>query len=406
MGILYFVPYMFLVLWALRFIGAMVILLVDKDVGLKRDYTHKPTISIIISCFREGEAIYHTIEAASRSNYPADKFEIVVYDDQSGDDSFEWMLKAQHDFPNVKVFLNEVNFGKGKTVVAAVTASTSDLIVTIDSDTILDKDALTELAACFSDPKMGLVGGVVGISNPDVNALTAFQVYIYYVMFRLAKVPEAYFKSVACVSGCMSAIRRSVFMEIKPKIEARNWFGIPVRYGEDRFITHETLLHGYDTYTSLQAKCRTNVPTTFNDYWGQQLRWQRSGVENFFNTLFHLYMNVKKCKLAALYTYFLNPLTIFFAYALVLSVPITGLTPLDLVLKSAVYVALSFVAIWCVNTFHPEQAVRQNPLRVCVYGAWWLVRNLFMTPMAIFTLDSDGWGGARNKSSMKEESSI
>ena len=53
------------------------------------------------------------------------------------------------------------------------------------------KDAMCELMACFTNPKMALVGGSVGISNPDDNALTIFQVYIYYVFFRLLKIPEA-----------------------------------------------------------------------------------------------------------------------------------------------------------------------------------------------------------------------
>jgi len=48
-----------------------------------------------------------------------------------------------------------------------------------------------------------------------------------------------------------------------------------------------------------------------------------------------------------------------------------------------------------VNLFHPEQEVKINPLRTALYSTWGLIRTLFMVPAALFTLDSDGWGGVR-----------
>ncbi len=238
---------------------------------------------------------------------------------KDGGESLRWIDKAVADFPNVESRPNKVNRGKGRTILSAVQVATSEIIVTVDSDVILAKDALSELMACFTNPKIALVGGSVGISNPDDNALTIFQVYIYYVFFRLLKIPEGYFKSVACVSGCMSAIRRSVFLELIPDIEARHWLGVPVRYGEDRFITHQTLLRGYDTYINLKAKCWTPAPNTFNGYWGQQLRWKRSSFADFFKTIFNLRANVRMNKPMALYTYFLSPLSLLVGIAVLLS---------------------------------------------------------------------------------------
>ena len=98
--------------------------------------------------------------------------------------------------------------------------------------------------------------------NPNDSVITAIQTVIYYSAFQLYKIPENWTRSVCCISGCLFAIRRTLLLEIEPAIRARNWFGIPVNQGEDRFLTHQTLLRGYGTYINNDALCWTTVPNT------------------------------------------------------------------------------------------------------------------------------------------------
>jgi hyaluronan synthase len=402
MNFLTLLPYAFILIWLVQLCLAGIIYFLSKDLGLKKDYAHKPTVTVLISCYNEGKAIYDTVTSVCQSDYPADKFEVVVMDDCSkdGGESLRWINKAVADFPNVQSRPNKVNLGKGRTILSAVQAATSQIIVTVDSDIVLAKDALSEMMACFTNPKVALVGGSVGISNPDDNALTIFQVYIYYVFFRLLKIPEAYFKSVGCVSGCMSAIRRNVYLELVPAIEARNWLGVPVRYGEDRFITHQTLLNGYDTYVNLNAKCWTPAPKTFYGYWGQQLRWKRSSFADFVNTLFNLGANVRMNKPMALSTYFLSPLSLLMGICVLFSMENPGLALAEM---TVALTGITIVAIWIVNIFHPEQTVKINPVRVALLGTWGIIRTLFMVPAALLTLDTDGWGGVRDTTLIQGE---
>ena len=254
---------------------------------VKKDYTYQPTVSVLMPCFNEGKTVYETIESISKSIYPNDKFEVIAQDDCSVDDSYEWMLKAQRDFANIRVRVgrNTVNSGKARTVCNALQHSTAELMISIDSDCIFHPDAIRELTACFSEPKIGSVGGRVGVRNPNENAITAIQTFIYYAAFQLYKVPENWTRSVGCISGCLFAIRRELLLEIEPKIRSRHWFGIPVNQGEDRFLTHQTLLRGYGTYINNDALCWTTVPATLPELFKQQLRWKRSIVRDLFYTL-------------------------------------------------------------------------------------------------------------------------
>src|SRR5271163_590338 len=89
---------------------------------VKKDYTYQPTVSVLMPCFNEGKTVYETIESISASNYPNDRFEVIAQDDCSVDDSYEWMLKAQRDFSNIKITLGRsaANSGKARTVCNAL----------------------------------------------------------------------------------------------------------------------------------------------------------------------------------------------------------------------------------------------------------------------------------------------
>ena len=163
-------------------------------------------------CYNEGKTVYETIESISKSNYPNEKFEVIAQDDCSADDSYEWMLKAQRDFTNIRIRTgrNEVNSGKARSVCNALQHSTAEIIISIDSDCIFHPDAIRELTACFAEPRMGSVGGRVGVRNPNDSVITAIQTIVYYSAFQLYKIPENWTRSVCCISGCLFAIRRDV----------------------------------------------------------------------------------------------------------------------------------------------------------------------------------------------------
>src|SRR5580700_12076085 len=187
---------------------------------IEKDYTYQPNVSVLMPCFNEGKTVYETIESISNSNYPNEKFEVIAQDDCSADDSYEWMLKAQRDFSNIRIRVgrNLENCGKARTVCNALEHSTADIIISIDSDCIFHPDAIRELTASFSEPKVGSVGGRVGVRNPNESIITAIQTIVYYAAFELYKIPENWTRSVCCISGCLFAIRRELLLEIEPAI--------------------------------------------------------------------------------------------------------------------------------------------------------------------------------------------
>lgn len=364
------------------------------DTGIVKDYTYTPTVSVIIPCFNEGPAVYTTIKSVCESDYPQDRIQICCQDDGSIDNSFSWMLKAKRDFPDCSVepVKNEGNIGKSHTYLRAIDRCRNEIAIIVDSDIILGKNCIRELMAALGDRRIGACGGPVGIRNPNVNSLTVFQVYFYFLWFKLAKITESYTRNVGCIGGYMLAIRRSLLQEIRPQIEQRNWWGVPIKSGEDRFLTHQVVLRGYGTYMNEKAMCWTIAPSDFKKFWVQQLRWRRSGIRDFFFTLRTLPKHIFDLHPGSLYANFFVPITTVLCLLKILTWFLNAdPTAWVNVFGILLIVVSSFILILIVNRYHPEQEVH-NPLKLVVFGLWWLASGLFMTTLALFTLDSDSWG--------------
>ena len=382
-----------LLISVIKYTLAMILKWSVPGAKIQKDYTHEPMVSVLMPCYNEGKTVYETIESISQSNYPNDRFEVIAQDDCSADDSYQWMLKAQRDFTNIHVTVgrNSENSGKARTVCNALEQSTGEIIISIDSDCIFHPDAIRELTACFSEPKIGSVGGRVGIRNPNASAITAIQTFVYYAAFQLYKIPENWTRSVGCISGCLFAIRREILLQIEPRIRNRHWFGIPVNQGEDRFLTHQTLLHGYGTYVNNDALCWTTAPATLTELFKQQLRWRRSVVRDLFFTLRTLPQHVWKLHPNTVLTLVLTPLgplvALLVIFTALSSDPMSWASPAPLLMYLGVAAALG----WAIKKYSVRETVN-HPLAFGAYVAWSLVSSLFITPLALCTMDSRDWG--------------
>ncbi|MGB2671848.1 MAG: glycosyltransferase [Candidatus Acidiferrum sp.] len=391
--LLWLIMVLCLLVSVVKYVMGIILKVSFPSAKIQKDYTYQPMVSVLMPCFNEGKTVYETIESISKSNYPKEKFEVIAQDDCSVDDSYEWMLKARRDFTNIRIRTgrNAANSGKARTVCNAMEHSTAEIIISIDSDCIFHEDAIAELTACFTEAHIGSVGGRVGVRNPNDSVITAIQAVIYYSAFQLYKIPENWTRSVCCISGCLFAIRRELLLEIEPAIRARHWFGIPVNQGEDRFLTHQTLLRGYGTYINNDALCWTTVPSTLSVLFKQQLRWRRSIVRDFFYTLKTLPQHVWKLHPNAVWTLILTPLGALIGFLVVITAltsdPLAWSGPVPLVAA----LGIGAVLTWVIKKYSAREAVA-HPLAFGAYVAWSMVSSLLLTPLALFTMDSADWG--------------
>ena len=370
-----------------------------KQFMVKKNDDYEPTVSVVMSCYNEGESVYNTIKSMRSSDYPIDKLSIYVFDDCSKDDSFWWIQKASQDFKQVFAHCNTTNQGKAHNVLSAVAISDGDIIVGVDSDCVFEPNAIKELVACFTEKEIAAVGGRVGVSNANVNWLTRFQTLTYAVSFLVIKSSENLCRKIQCLSGPLVAIRRECFNEIKDKIAARSFFGIKITNGEDRALTQMLLLKGYDTYLNINALCYTSVPETVGQYAKQQLRWRRSAAGQFFQLLYHLpkmvFQNGLLCAIFSLFPIFVlilwNLMIIHAWLAGKIIASLVAIVICHFTIGPCIAVIFFYYARF--SNYPDLQGISLFDLLVCrLIGAFWYpVSSIIITLFALFTLDDGGW---------------
>jgi cellulose synthase/poly-beta-1,6-N-acetylglucosamine synthase-like glycosyltransferase len=358
--------------------------------GRKFDETvvgYEPTVTVVVPLYNEGKSIYDTIASLVKLDYPADKLEVTVVDDCSTDDSYEWAQKAARDFANVRVLRNPFNMGKRKGINHAVRESRSEIIVSVDSDVIVFPTALRELIARFTGPDVAAVGGRVHVSNPNDNWLSKLQTIKYYFGQEHLKNLERSLRSVMCLSGCLTAYRRHVLIQLEPILEDRNIMGVPIKYGEDRFLTHQIVKAGYRTCMTMAALCFTKAPTDLRGYFNQQLRWKRSNIVDFAMGVGHAW---KLHPLLCLQ--YLSMLMLLLVYPFVIITHLARGDFFDLAMFHVqVIAAFSLVYYFAPSTRALPPWLRVHPIAFLPMAVLMPVAYLLLTPLGLFTLDTSSW---------------
>jgi cellulose synthase/poly-beta-1,6-N-acetylglucosamine synthase-like glycosyltransferase len=368
-----------------RYIAGIAVKFLRKDVFQDADYTLQPTVTVVVPMFNEGAGIRRTLESLLALDYAAGRLDITVVDDCSTDDSYRHAQDiARRSNGRVRVLRNAKNMGKRRSINRAVLASTAEIIVSVDSDVVVDRAAIRHMVARFTRPEIAAVGGKIDIGNKHDNWLTKMQAIKYFYGYHSLKNLEWSFQRILCLSGCLTAYRRSVLLELHSTLENRSFCGVQIKYGEDRFLTRQIIKAGYLTTMTLDAVCWTHAPTRIQDYLSQQLRWRRSNIVDYVGGLSHIWrLN------PVIAVHYFSLCGLLLAYPALLMSAIVHGTLFSMIVRQVVIAAvLGLVYYWKAGKLPME---RVHPLAFVPMALVVPVIYALMTPLALFTLDSGSW---------------
>lgn len=237
-----------------------------------------PNVSFIIAAKNEEDSIFKTIETCMQSDYSAG-IECIAVDDGSTDKTYAEMQRASEVFGEklVKAVTLGVNKGKREAMSEGVLMSKNEIIVFVDSDSFLAKDALRHLVHHFANQRVGAVSGNTGVANYGANLLTKMQSIRYAVSYDIFKAAESFFGVVTCCPGCFSAYRKAAILPVISGWRNQMFMGTRSTFGDDRSLTN-FVLRKWDVEYCQAAKAVTIVPEKYMKFLKQQLRWKKSWV--------------------------------------------------------------------------------------------------------------------------------
>lgn len=242
-----------------------------------------PSVSFVIACKNEEDSIGKTIDACLRSEYPG-KMNCIAVNDGSTDKTYEEMLKCKEKWGDkLKVISFVQNRGKREGMAEGILSSDGEIIIFVDSDSFVDKDAVKIIVEHFIENKdIGAVSGNSHVENKDTNALTKMQSARYGVSYEVFKASESVFGTVTCCPGCFSAYRKEAVLEVLDQWRYQKFLGTRSTFGDDRSLTN-FIMRNWKVIYCRTARATTIVPEHYAKFFKQQLRWKKSWIREGTN---------------------------------------------------------------------------------------------------------------------------
>lgn len=168
-----------------------------------------PFVSLVIAAYREESVILERLNNAMQLDWPADRLEVLIGCD--GDEDLTGELVRAFGDSRVKLLQYPRRRGKASVLNDTIPQARGEIVVLSDANTMMQPDAIRQLARHFEDPEVGGVCGrlvlVDSLSGQNVDGL-------YWKYENYLKQQEGRFGAVLGVNGAIYAMRKELYQPI------------------------------------------------------------------------------------------------------------------------------------------------------------------------------------------------
>ncbi|MFC4395095.1 MULTISPECIES: glycosyltransferase family 2 protein [Micrococcaceae] len=231
-------------------------------------------VSIVIAAHNEEAVIVRTLDSIRRNNYRS--FEVLVADDASSDLTGRLVrdFQLRHPEMNLRLVRMHRNVGKGAALNAVLRRfARGQYVMTLDADSVIQPDAITNALSYFDDPYVAGVAANVQIIE-ETTALGILQRFEHMIGYRSKKL----YSLLNCefvVGGVASTYR----MRVLRKVDFYDTDTVTEDIGLSTKITHLgnrrfRMVYGADVVA------RTEGVLTFRALAKQRYRWKYGSIQN------------------------------------------------------------------------------------------------------------------------------
>lgn len=254
------------------YLNAMLVssLLMDRQPKFKVESPSKE-VTLLIAAWNEEAVIHSTLKYIKNQDYEG-PVKVIVIDNNSTDRTFEKALEAGEELDLNLLVIKESNPGKFNALNAGLKHVTTDLVLTLDADTLLHKSALRYIVARIESTPSDVcaVAGSVLVKNSRENLLARVQEWDYFLGIASIKRYQGLYQGTLVAQGAFSLYKTDVLRLVG---------GWPDAIGEDIVLTWNFLKNNKKVYFEPLAVAFTEVPTKLKHFARQRSRWARGMIE-------------------------------------------------------------------------------------------------------------------------------
>lgn len=215
--------------------------------------TSSHRLSFLICTYNSQTHIAEVLDSIIAQNYPPEKTEIIIIDDNSSDQTLKIINKYQNGKYKIKVISKKKHHLRGAALSSnlGIKIAKGDLLCFVDSDAVLTKNWIKNVLPKFNNPEVGIVAGVIRTANPEN----------LWASFAGKELEDRYDRltnhEVGHVSTCNTVYRKEVFEKVGLLNEK-------LYYGYDVDISYRARSEGYRILVLKSIFCR--------HYWKDSLK--------------------------------------------------------------------------------------------------------------------------------------
>jgi cellulose synthase/poly-beta-1,6-N-acetylglucosamine synthase-like glycosyltransferase len=248
----------------------------------------EPLVSVLISAHNEEKVIVRCLESIAKSSYR--NVQTVVVDDASKDATHQIVANYIQSHPNQNVVLlhEQKNVGKGSALNHALRdKADGQFAMTLDADSILDRDTIKNAISYFNDSSIiGVAANVRIIEEPTI--LGMLQRFEHMIGYR-SKKTYSLTKSEFVIGGVASTYRMDVLREVGfyDTDTSTEDIGLSIKIISQLGNRHSRIIYAADVTASTEGVA--NLRALFR----QRYRWKYGSLQNIIKYR-HLIFNTNR----------------------------------------------------------------------------------------------------------------
>jgi cellulose synthase/poly-beta-1,6-N-acetylglucosamine synthase-like glycosyltransferase len=171
-----------------------------------------PAVTLMICAYNEEDIIHEKMENIRALDYPEEKLCIMWVTDGSDDHTNELLS----GYPEVTLVYSPERRGKAAAIQHGLHESSTPIVIFTDANTMLNVNAIREIAQLFQDPQIGCVAGEKRVAARNSGEAAAEGEGLYWKYESTLKRWDSELYSAMGAAGELFAIRMSDYREAPP----------------------------------------------------------------------------------------------------------------------------------------------------------------------------------------------
>ena len=169
-----------------------------------------PEVTLMVCAYNEEDIIAEKMDNTRRLDYPTDRLHLVWVTDGSNDNTNS-LLAA---YPDVKVIYSPERRGKAAAIKHGIKEIDTEIVMMTDANTMLNPEAVREVARLMQDPRVGCVSGEKKVMARSDSDEAAQGEGLYWKYESTLKRLDSELYSAMGAAGELCVIRRQLMTDI------------------------------------------------------------------------------------------------------------------------------------------------------------------------------------------------